>query len=392
MLATQKPINVKSNPKLNNLQSNNLQQNNPQTNIVNNYNIIQPVSSDTIIVEHDKNLNEFSFKNNTNQIIGKFNIYQLFKFLNNDIDAYLTDINIGTSDKVIMKYVYDPTKDINKSYELISHIDSPFTGNIELVVKLYADIIKIEGDLLERMINLNRDVIEKIKSVNNKFTYNILLLILKSSNTLLDQPNVDSNKKDILLRYSIGAVYKLSNMTKEEIEIKKLQYNELDNDINKVIKIQQALENKLEEFKKSIDEQNINIKNLMDNINKSSSKKSSNTSSQKSSNTPPVKSIKKQSSTTSSETIIISDKSQETECDSVNTESINTEDYSIKSFKSIPSLSNLSNPYNFNSLSETSQATNKSKTKSDKTKSLINSYNYGSTLASSHNTTDTSFE
>ena len=323
-----------------------------QPTVVNNYNIIQP-TNDSIIVEHDKTKHEFIFKNNLNQLIGIFNIYQLFKFLNNDIDIYLVDTILGTSDKIISKYIYDPSKDLNKEYELIPHTESSFTGNIELIVKLYSDIIKIEGDLLEKMIDFPKEILEKIKTTNNKFIYNLLLRILKMSNTLLTQPDIDSSKKDILLRYSIGATHKLSTMTKEELEIKYLQYNELENDINKIIKIQSVIVNKLDSLKQLIDTQKINIDNLHIYQHKGGSKSSS-----------------KSSDTNISKSSISSDLSD--------------------SFKTIPSLTNLSNPYNLldsmSILSDTISNTISEKSNSNKTKSLMQSYNFDSTLMESDKT------
>lgn len=330
-----------------------------QPTIVNNYNIIQP-TNDSIIVEHDKIKHEFIFKNNLNQLIGTFNIYQLFKFLNNDIDNYLVDIVLDTSDIIISKYIYDPAKDINKEYELISHTESAFTGNIELIVKLYSDIIKIEGDLLEKMIDLPKEILEKIKTTNNKFIYNLLLRILKMSNTLLTQPDIDISKKDILLRYSIGATHKLSTMTKEELEIKYLQYNELENDINKIIKIQNVLENKLDLLKQSIDTQKINIDNLQIHEQKGGTK-SSHTNSIKSSH-------------------------------SNSTKSYTNDENLTDSFKTIPSLSNLSNPYNLDSISILSDSSIKytnsisEKSNTNKTKSLMQSYNFDSSIIESEKT------
>ena len=341
-----------------------------QPTVVNNYNIIQP-TNDSIIVEHDKIKHEFIFKNNLNQLIGTFNIYQLFKFLNNDIDNYLVDIVLDTSDIIISKYIYDPTKDINKEYELISHTESAFTGNIELIVKLYSDIIKIEGDLLEKMIELPKEILEKIKTTNNKFIYNLLLRILKMSNTLLTQPDIDTSKKDILLRYSIGATHKLSTITKEELEIKYLQYNELENDINKIIKIQNVLENKLDSLKQLIDTQKINIDNLQIHDHKGGAKStnSSNSSnSTKSTNSHSTKSTKSNSTNFS------------------NHENL------TDSFKTIPSLTNLSNPYNLDSISILSDSSIKytntisEKSNSNKTKSLIQTYNFDSSIIESEKT------
>jgi hypothetical protein len=186
MLNTQKinKLNTNNNVinnNLNNIETNMPKQSTVQPNptVINNFNIVGGDQNNSIIVEHDKNRNEFIFRNSNNQLIGGFNILQLFKFINNDEDTFLMDINIGTSDNIIAKYIYNPNIDNDKMYDLISHIDSPFTSNIDLLVKLYTDIVKLEYKINEALLTKLRDIVEKINDRNNRFIHNILIRILK---------------------------------------------------------------------------------------------------------------------------------------------------------------------------------------------------------------------
>ena len=122
------------------------QNGNPNPLVVNNFNIVN-TQIDKIVVEHNKDKSEFSFYNFNRQLIGSFNVLQLFKYLNNDVDTYLVGTHVGASEEVINKYIYNSLKDVNNTCELISHIESPFTGNVELLIKLYADILKVEQEL-----------------------------------------------------------------------------------------------------------------------------------------------------------------------------------------------------------------------------------------------------
>jgi hypothetical protein len=270
MLNTQATIqkNANINPPTNILQNNN---NASVPAIINNFNIIDNKmgggnNSSTIIVEHDKSTHEFTFKNLNKNILGSFNILQLFKFLNNEFDSYLTDVNIGTSDIIISKYLYNPSNDITKTCDLISHLESPFTGNIELLVKLYTDIIKIEDKINEEILTKPRDIAEKIKEKNNKFIYNILIRILKLANTLTEQFKDDHAKREILIKYSVGAAYKLSVMTQDDLSIKKMQYETIQTDIDKLKKIQESINTKLNELKQTIDIENSNINVLINHL------------------------------------------------------------------------------------------------------------------------------
>ena len=207
--------------------------NNPA--IINNFNIIGGGidRSTTIIVEHDKINNGYTFKSMDKNILGSFNILQLFKLLNNEYDSYLLDVNIGTSDIIIKKYLYNPDTDKENTCDLISHLESPFTGNIDLLVKLYSDITKIEDKINEEILTKSHDIAQRIKDKNNKFIYNILIRILKLSNTLSEQYKHDKSKRELLIRYSVGSAYKLSVMTQDDIQIKKLQYETIQTDIDK---------------------------------------------------------------------------------------------------------------------------------------------------------------
>ena len=304
----------KLNTESNNLQVQNApinQQVNPQVNpmVVNNFNIVGE-QNNSIIVEHDKIKNEFTFKNANNQLIGSFSVLQLFKFINNDEDTFLVDINIGTADTIIMKYIYNPSVDIEKKYDLISHIDSPFTSNIELLVKLYTDIIKLDEKINEEILKKSRDVAENIKERNNKFIHNILIRILKLANTLIDHVKTDQQKRESLIRYSVGVVYKLSTMTQDELLINKLQYETLNSDIIKLKQIQDGINSKLTSLQQTLDLQNTNIDNLIKelankDINKKGGFKSSrtNTSDSKLSSSLTSKSSKSSESNDSESTI-----------------------------------------------------------------------------------------
>lgn len=289
MLNTQKINKLNTNNNIINNNLNNIETNiskhptvQPNPMVVNNFNIVGGDHNNSIIVEHDKNKNEFIFRNSNNQLIGSFNILQLFKFINNDEDTFLMDINIGTSDNIITKYIYNPNIDNNKTYDLISHIDSPFTSNIDLLVKLYTDIVKLEDKINEALLTKSRDIVEKIKDRNNKFIHNILIRILKLSNTLMDNVKSDPQKRELILRYSIGAAYKLSTMTQDELLIKKNHYEILYSDINKLKQIQDNMNSKLENLKISIDTQNTNIDNLIEKLKQQVQQKGGNITSQKS--------------------------------------------------------------------------------------------------------------
>ena len=363
--------------------------------IINNFNIIDNKTGgdSTIIVEHDKNTHEFTFKTVNKNILGSFNILQLFKFLNNDCESYLTDINIGTSDTIITKYLYNPTDNTFNTCDLISHLDSPFTGNIELLVKLYADIIKIEDKINEEILTKPREIAEKIKEKNNRFIYNILIRILKLANTLTEQFKNDQSKRDILIKYSVGAAYKLSIMTQDDLSIKKMQYENIQTDIEKLKKIQETINSKLDLLNQTIEIENKNInvlithlsnKHIMQGGNKSSSSKQQSLSEQSTSKQSTSKQSLSTDLSSTSYTSISHNNTSDTSF--VNKEKINkhkdlnksssiSTDLSLSSVKQKYSSSDL----NINDIHNEANQT-------EKTRSLIKSINVSSSYESSYDT------
>jgi hypothetical protein len=292
-------------------QSNQIQEN-PM--VVNNFNIVNQ-SKDTIIVEHNKEKNEFVLKDANKQLIGSFYVLQIFKYINEDVDNYLVNTNIGTAKELIIKYIYSKEKDPEGKYDLISYLDSPFTGNIDLIAQLYSDIIKLEDELNKELLDKKIEIAEQIKIRNNKFIYNLLGRIIKLSNTLVDQINSNPDQhnktvKDNLIRYSAGSVYKISQMIKDDVTIKSLQLKNVKEDISKLGKIQESMSNKLNSLQETIDNQTTQINTLIQQLerteqrggNKSSSSKSSNSSkSTNSSNTSSSESFTTETVTTKNE-------------------------------------------------------------------------------------------
>ena len=161
MLPTGKPN--KSVQQVNQKQVQPIQQHQQQI-VVNNINISG--GNNNIIVEYNKENNTFTFKNSDNNLIGTFSVMQLFKYLNSDIDIYLINIEVESSKDIIEKYLYDKKLDIDEKYELISYLESPFTSNIELLVKLYSSIINCEEELNDALIDKPIDIYNKIKTRN----------------------------------------------------------------------------------------------------------------------------------------------------------------------------------------------------------------------------------
>ena len=81
--------------------------------------------------------------------------------------------------------------------------------------------------------------------------------------------NDDSKKelKDMLIKYSVVIVYKMSNFMKDEVEIKMNEYKLLQDDLVRMGKVKLEMYKKITEIKTSIQEQNNQLTTIASKIN-----------------------------------------------------------------------------------------------------------------------------
>ena len=221
---------------------------------------------DSILINHVPEEYKFILVNGPTTI-GYFTIGQIYKFLNSNIDGYLIDVDLGVSIDIIRKYLINQ---IDDEFKLISHLESPITGNIDILVKIYQDLINYEKILENEYLHLN-DVNKEIVIANNKkFIYEILTFIIKlfsifsSSNTQLSQ-----SIKDLITKYTIGCVYKLNNLIKSDLDENILNIMNIKTDLNNIKKVRENITFQIDELKKLLSDENSKIDNIIDNLNKS---------------------------------------------------------------------------------------------------------------------------
>lgn len=263
MLSTQKKSVNKTEIKTDNKTDKEIDKKKEQTNLVNIINI-ETLTKDNLLVEHDKTTKIFTIKNRET-IIGTFTAGQIFKYINPDIDNYLLDISLGTSIDVITKYL---CKFENDELILISHLDSPITGNIDILTKIYRDLYDYEQTKLPlELEKIDINIREQVRFINREFIYTILLQIIKlfssytSSNT-----NINQQVKDLIIKYTIGAVYKLSTLVKNDIDYNLIQIKNLSDDMSNLNKIRENMQEQINIFKKDLEIENTKIDNIIMNL------------------------------------------------------------------------------------------------------------------------------
>jgi len=259
-----------------------------QHQITNNY-INLSKTQDMIIVKHEHD--NFVFYNSSKILIGYFSIIQLIRYITTKIcDSFLSDHNIGTSNNIIETYICMLDND---EIKLIDHIKSYFMGNINMVMKLYKDIEKYELNSLQDDLNkcsaspiVRKNIIDRIKQLN----YILLNQILKLSLTISDtvKSSLTPDMKELLLKYSVKSLYKISSQIKHQIDEKTVEFKSLQDDLTKIQNLKTNLQQKIDELNASINQQSNIIQNggnkiIIPNMTSSSSSSNSSTSSSSSS-------------------------------------------------------------------------------------------------------------
>lgn len=295
MLSTQAPQSYKS-VSQRDLNNKNESKQNSSGHLQQTINVVNINKNDTnsLIVIHDKDSHKFIIKDNDN-ILGHFTVGQIFKFINSDIEGYLLDVDLGISVELIKLYLLNVDND---NVTLVSHLNSPITGSIELLVKLYKDIQYFEEKLNIEYENLSENTKNLVKLKNKNFIYSILVHIIKLFATYTStNKKLSEETKTMITSYSIGATYKLNSMVKEDIDLNLNKIISLNNDLQNLKQIRENMIVQMARLSKSIVSQNekidlliMNLKSQEGGANNSSTTNSSsitsaNTTSNSSSNT-----------------------------------------------------------------------------------------------------------
>jgi hypothetical protein len=235
-----------------------------QQNIINIMNI-DTLTNQNLLIEHNIKTHTFIIKNKTT-LIGTFTAEQIFKYINADIDNFLLDITLGTSIDTITRYVCNM---IDSNIVLISHTDSPITGNIDILVKLYKDLYDFEQTKMPiELEKLNENIREQVRFNNREFIYTVLLQIIRLfSAYTTSNININQQIKDLIMKYTIGAVYKMSIMVKDDVDYNLSYIKNLTHNMQNLNKIRDNMQEQINDLKKTMEIENTKIDSIILNMN-----------------------------------------------------------------------------------------------------------------------------
>lgn len=225
-------------------------------------------NENSVIINFDQEDYSFKVYSIDKTFLGTFSSKDLIKFITNKIYPNFF-INIGSdlTFPLIKKYICDVLfeNDVFK-IKLLNYLESPFMANIEMVIKLYQGIVKI-NDIIRLELEKIQDV--QLKSQVNKILKQLSYVILNYSLRFISQISSaikdDMSKtelKNSLMRQSIMIVYKLNTFMRDEIDEKIGTYKLLQDDLVRIGGLKIEMYKKIEDLNKKINDQNSQLDEL----------------------------------------------------------------------------------------------------------------------------------
>lgn len=225
-------------------------------------------TSNSIIINF--NDNDYSFKVYTvnKQLLGSFSSSHLVKFIASKIyTPFMENVNIESSVPLIQKYIGDIVQsETDYKIVLLNHLQSPFMGDIDMLIKLYQGILK-SSDLTKLEIQKIPEYKDRQKVIKilKQLSYVLLNYCLRLIAQITDNIKNDESKtqlKNSLIKYSIMIVYKLNAFVRDEIDDKINSYKSLQDDLLRMGKIKIEMYKKLSRLEASVKNQSSQISTL----------------------------------------------------------------------------------------------------------------------------------
>jgi hypothetical protein len=224
-------------------------------------NVINPTADNSILIDHDQVNKKFILKSNSN-VIGYFTAGQIVKYLNQNIEGYLLSVDLNISQNIIEQYLV-------KNGVLLTHLESPITGNIDILIKIYKDVQLFIEESKTELEKLDEKTIEEVQKTNKKFIYDILSLVIKLFTMFsgtVSQTKITSDLQTSILKYTAGALYRINSLLYDDVETLQEKVKLYKSDIDDLKSIKTKFNEKIQTFEDSIKLQNDKIDKIISNI------------------------------------------------------------------------------------------------------------------------------
>jgi hypothetical protein len=155
-------------------------------------------------------------------------------------------------------------KNIDKDIVLFDFTESPFMGNITMLIKLNSELEKFENTYLENIINLYSENTKKIiKQKIQEVMYKLLIHTLKILSVASVKIKKDSELSKNIINYSTYICSRIDKWVKDEINCATKSIQKMETSLDMCKEIRLSTNDKIEKNTIAIQEQNTHILNLI---------------------------------------------------------------------------------------------------------------------------------
>lgn len=215
---------------------------------------VNPNDKDAVMLEYNYKDGRFLFHDKNRSFLGSFTGDELIKYvISPSVPEFLVNVNASASREIIEKFIC--TMDAHTGVSIKNHLESPFTGHVEMLIKLYKQIEDFEQTRLEQELGrLSRDNKAVAHGLFYDFMYHLLTHTLKIIAVLTEIVKSHNNRQlnDKLLKYSVAIMYKISTINKSEVDRRLKTMDSIMAERSKLQSIKTTLNEKIDKLEKVI--------------------------------------------------------------------------------------------------------------------------------------------
>jgi hypothetical protein len=242
-------------------------------------NLNNPNNEQNIIIKFSQKDGKFVIYDK-DKLMGIFSVLQIIKYITSKITQnFLLNINYESSVEIIEKYFckyHNEENEENKENKetcrliLIGYLESPIMGNIEIIMKIYSEINKLDKDILQKeIIKLDEPektkIIKAIKNLEYMILNHSLKLIVNISEAIKNDKSKDE-LKSTLTKYSIFIINKINFIICDNMNDIKTEIIILNAELEQMKNTKINTDSKIKKMEHLIQEQNKEINKIVEYI------------------------------------------------------------------------------------------------------------------------------
>jgi hypothetical protein len=219
------------------------------------------INTGAMMVNYEKGDKRFNVRTPKDEYIGSFTASNIIKYAGSlHTPEFMThiDTKIQTDAEALIESFVGKISLVSGvpvvNLQTVSH--SPFMGDVELLMRLNNDLYRLEKDELEKELRYVDKKKEHVRFAVKKFIYSLLNYTMSLIAVVVEQSDTEENISKLLLKYSVGLMYRIFQFVQEQIKNLTEHQQDLFRMVESSNKLRGVIESKVDGLIKSLAEQN----------------------------------------------------------------------------------------------------------------------------------------